>query len=201
MAAAERRALILDAARDAFADSGFHETSLDSVAGRAGVSKALIYEHFDSKRELYLAMLEMHAHDLIDRINAAVAESEPGEDRLRAGAEAFFTFVQERRGAWRIMFRNAGDPDVAVWINRLRDEVAAVIVLLMSEDAKAKGLQDPTLPLTVEMIAQQLVGSMQALADWWDLHPQVPKEQMVQAAMDFVWIGQERLSQGERWEP
>jgi AcrR family transcriptional regulator len=199
MNAADRRAAILDAARSAFADRGYHETSLDSVADRAGVSKALLYEHFSSKRELYVAMLEMHVHELVERISGAVAGAEPGEARMRAGVEAFFGFVEERRGAWRIMFRNAGDPDVAVRLDRLRDEVATAIVQLMSEEASRKGLDFPKLPQFVEMIAQQMVGAMQSLADWWDLHRKVPKEEVVQAAMDFAWVGQERISQGQRF--
>ena len=199
MAAADRRAAILDAARSAFAESGYHETSLDSVADRAGVSKALLYEHFASKRELYVAMLEMHVHELVERISGAVARAEPGEARMLAGVEAFFGFVEERRGAWRIMFRNSSDPDVAVRLDRLRDEVAAAIIQLMSEEAERTGLDFPKLPQMVEMIAQQLVGAMQSLADWWDLHRKVPRDEVVQAAMDFAWIGQERISRGERW--
>jgi AcrR family transcriptional regulator len=199
MTAADRRAAILDAARFAFADSGYHETSLDSVAERAGVSKALLYEHFSSKRELYVAMLEMHVHELVERISGAVAEAEPGEARMLAGVEAFFAFVDERRGAWRIMFRNASDPDVAVRLDRLRDEVAAAIVQLMSDEVERKGLDFPNLSQLVEMIAQQIVGAMQSLADWWDLHRKVPTEEVVRAAMDFAWIGQERISRGERW--
>jgi AcrR family transcriptional regulator len=199
MSAADRREAILVAARSAFAERGFHETSLDSVAERAGVSKALLYEHFSSKRELYVAMLEMHVHELVDRISGAVAGAEPGEPRMRAGLDAFFGFVEERRGAWRIMFRNSDDPDVAVRLDRLRDEVAAAIIQLMSEDAAAKGLDFPKMPQMVEMIAQQLVGAMQSLADWWDLHRDVPREDVLQVAMDFAWMGQERLSRGERW--
>ena len=199
MSAADRREVILDAARYAFAERGYHETSLDSVAERAGVSKALLYEHFSSKRELYVAMLEMHVHELVERIAGAVAGAEPGEARMRAGIEAFFGFVQERRGAWRIMFRNADDPDVAVRLDRLRDEVASAIIQLMSEEAERRELDFPKLPQMVEMIAQQLVGAMQSLADWWDLHRKVPKQEVVQVAMDFAWIGQERVSQGERW--
>jgi AcrR family transcriptional regulator len=199
MSAADRRAAILDASRGAFAERGFHQTSLDAVAERAGVSKALLYEHFGSKRELFAAMLEMHVHELIERINGAVAAAEPGEARLRAGLEAFFDFVEERRGAWRIMFRNPADPDVAESIGRLRDEVSAAIVQVMSEEAEAKGLEGPDLPVLVEMVAQQLVGAMQSLADWWDLHPSVPREELIRGAMDFVWVGQERLSRGERW--
>jgi AcrR family transcriptional regulator len=199
MSAADRREAILDAARSAFAERGFHGTSLDSVAERAGVSKALLYEHFSSKRELYVAMLEMHVHELVERISGAVAGAEPGEPRMRAGLEAFFGFVEERRGAWRIMFRNSDDPDVSIRLDRLRDEVAAAIVQLMSEEAAAKGLDFPKMPQMVEMIAQQLVGAMQSLADWWDLHRDVPRDDVLQVAMDFAWMGQERLSRGERW--
>ena len=199
MSAADRRELILDAARGAFAERGFHQTSLDAVADRAGVSKALLYEHFASKRELYVAMLEMHVHELLERINGAVAGAEPGEPRMRAGLEAFFGFVEERRGAWRIMFRNSDDPDVSVRLDRLRDEVAAAIVQLMSEEAASKGIVFPKMPQTVEMIAQQLVGAMQSLADWWDLHRDVPRDEVIQVAMDFAWMGQDRLSRGERW--
>jgi hypothetical protein len=99
------------------------------------------------------------------------------------------------------MFRNAGDPDVAVRLDRLRDEVAAAIVQLMSEEAQRRGLDFPELPQLVEMIAQQMVGAMQSLADWWDLHRTVPKDEVIQAAMDFAWVGQERISRGERWDP
>jgi AcrR family transcriptional regulator len=201
MTAADRRVAILDASRDAFADTGYHQTSLDAVAERAGVSKALLYEHFSSKRELYVAMLEIHVAELIERIAGAIAEAEPGEARMRAGLEAFFGFVEERRGTWRIMFSNATDPDVAVRLDRLRDQVAAAIAQLMGEEAERKGLDFPKLPQLIEMIAQQMVGAMQSLADWWDLHRKVPKEEVIQAAMDFAWVGQERISQGQRWEP
>ena len=199
MAAADRRAAILDAARLAFADGVYHEVSLDAVAERAGVSKALLYEHFDSKRELYLAMLEMHTQDLVERIGGAVAGAEPGEPRLLAGLEAFLDFVQDRRGGWRIIFRNAGDPDVAASMARLRDGVAAAVAALMSEEAAAAFPDAPEREQTIQIVAQQLVGAMQSLADWWELHPEVPRERILQVAMDFVWVGQERLSQGERW--
>ena len=154
--------------------------------------KALLYEHFSSKRELYVAMLEMHVHELLERISGAVAGADPGEPRMRAGLEAFFGFVEERRGAWRIMFRNSDDPDVSVRLDRLRDEVAAAIVQLMSEEAASKGIEFPKMPQTVEMIAQQLVGAMQSLADWWDLHRDVPRDEVIQVAMDFAWMGQDQ---------
>lgn len=201
MSAADRRAAILEAARLAFAEGGFHEVSLDAVAARAGVSKALLYEHFDSKRALYRAMLEMHTADLVGRIGAAVEAAGPVEAKLLAGIDAFLDFVGDRRGGWKVIFRNAGDPDVAASLAELRDGVAVAVAALISEEA-AETLPDaPEREQMLQMAAQQLVGAMQALADWWELHPEVPRERVRQAAMDFVWIGQERLSLGERWTP
>jgi len=199
MSATDRRQLILKAARLAFAEGGYHEVSLASVAERAGVSKALLYEHFGSKRALYQAMLEMHTQDLVGRIAAAVAAAEPGEPRLLAGLNAFFDFVQDPRGGWRVIFRNAGDPDVAASLAELRDGVAAAVAALMSEEAEAHFPDAPERAQMLQMVAQQLVGAMQSLADWWELHPEVPRKRILQVAMDFVWTGQERLSRGERW--
>jgi AcrR family transcriptional regulator len=199
MAAADRRIAILEAARLAFAEGNYHEVSLDTVAERAGVSKALLYEHFASKRELYQAMLELHTQDLVGRIGTAVTAAEPGEPRLLAGLNAFLDFVQDRRGGWRVIFRNAGDPDVAASIGQLRDGVAAAVAALMSEEAEEAFPDAPEREQMLQMVAQQLVGAMQSLADWWELHPEVPREEVLQAAMDFVWVGQDRLSRGERW--
>ena len=199
MPASDRRALILESAREVFAEGGYHQTSLEEVASRAGVSKALLYEHFSSKRELHAAMLEAHVHELIERINAALVDAEPGEGRLRAGLEAFFTFLEERRGAAAIMLRNTGDPDVAEWLGRLREVIGLQIVTLMTEEAKELIEADPELRVGIEMIAQQQIGAIQSLADWWGEHREVPKERVIATAMDFAWLGMERVSSGERW--
>ena len=199
MPASDRRILILEAAREAFAEGGYHQTSLDTVAERAEVSKALIYEHFASKRELHAAMLEQHVTELLKRLGATLAAAEPGEARMRAGTEVFFTFLEERRGAAAIMLRNTGDPDVAEWLARLREQVGAAIVALMSEEMAAEIERDPRLKVSIEMLAQQQIGAVQSLADWWGEHRDVPKEDVVAAVMELAWVGLDRISQGERW--
>src|SRR3954468_21985252 len=92
MPAAERREAILAAALDAFGPGGYHGTSLDDVAAKAGVSKALIYEHFGSKEELHGALLGGYVSELLGRVLDAVEAEEPGEERMRAGLDAFFAF-------------------------------------------------------------------------------------------------------------
>jgi len=200
MSAADRREAILGAALDAFADGGYHETSLDAVAERAGISKALIYEHFDSKRDLHGALLETYGRELLDRVTAAIAGATPGEARLRAGIDAFLGFVEERRDAWRMLVRNAGEPDVARSVEVLQADAASAIGALMAEDAEAAQLlRREQSGLAIETLAQQLTGAVRALANWWDENREVPRETVLTMAMEFAWLGLERLGEGERW--
>ena len=200
MSAADRRVVILDAALDAFAERGYHETSLDAVAERAGISKALIYEHFASKRDLHRALLETYGRELLARVTEAIAAAEHGGPRLEAGVDAFLRFVEERRDAWRMLVRNATEPDVARSVEQLQSDAAQAIGALMAEDAEAAQLTDRAqAALDIEMFAQQLTGSVRALANWWDEHREVPRERVLAIAMEFAWLGLDRLGQGERW--
>jgi AcrR family transcriptional regulator len=200
--AAERRAAILDAALDAFADNGFHQTSLEAVAERAAISKALIYEHFESKRDLHRALLETYVHELLSRVIAATEAAEPGEVRLRAGAEAFLGFVEKRREAWRMLVRNPEEPGVAELVGRLQGEAAEAIAELMQAEVPRQRRDDPAeARLATEMLAEQLVGALRALGNWWDDHREVPREKVLAMLMEFAWLGFDRLSRGERWPP
>jgi AcrR family transcriptional regulator len=200
MSAAARREQILAVALDVFAAGGYHETTLDDVAARAGISKALIYEHFESKRELHVALLERYVRELLERVVDAIAGISEHEERLRAGVDAFLMFVEERRDAWRFVFRNFADPEVAESVARLREEIAAMIAGLMRADAPPGWTDDPAMVSEIEMIAQQLTGGFQALANWWDEHRDVPRERVLQSFMDYAWIGLARGADGERWE-
>jgi AcrR family transcriptional regulator len=199
MSAESRRAVILGAALDAFAAGGYNETSLEDVAARAGISKALIYEHFSSKRELFRALLNTYVGELMERVVGTIAQAEPGEDRLREGVAAFLAYVEERREAWRMLVRNVSDPEIATLLERLRHEVAGSITVLMEEEAPPELLPGAERDLAITMVAEQIVGAVQSLANWWDENREVPRATVLGIAMDFMWLGMERLGEGERW--
>src|SRR5215218_9748421 len=113
LTAGQRRAAIQSSALEVFAERGYHSSSIDDIAGAAGISKALIYEHFSSKQELYASLLDQHAGELFERLAGVVVETDTGSARLEAGLDAFFSFVEERREAWQMLFREATDPEVA----------------------------------------------------------------------------------------
>jgi AcrR family transcriptional regulator len=201
LSAQERRTAILDSALEVFAERGYHPSSIDDIARAAGISKALIYEHFGSKKELHMSLLEEHAGELFERLAVAVAEVEGGAPRLTTGLEAFFGFVEERRDAWRMLFRDVADPEVAAVLNRIVAQVTAVVAGLIAEDpgSRTRVEDEAQREQAIGMLAQMLVGSVQSLANWWADHQELPRDRLVELVMDFAWVGLERMSAGERW--
>ena len=61
----ERRAILLAAALEVFTAAGYHSAAMDEIADRAGVSKPVLYQHFPSKLDLYLAVLDLHIDSLV----------------------------------------------------------------------------------------------------------------------------------------
>jgi AcrR family transcriptional regulator len=198
LSAEERRRAILEAAQDVFAVSGYHGSSIDEIAHAAGISKALIYEHFPSKKDLHVSLLDTHVQELFDRLAVNAATREPGDVRLRNGIDAFFGWVEERRAPFRMLFRDAVEPEVADVLRRIQEQATAAVAALIATEpaARVPGTRDPRQGIT--MLAQQLTGAMQSLALWWDDHLDVPRQALVDSAMDFCWLGLERVRAGER---
>ena len=204
MSAADRREAILDAALDEFAGAGFYETSLEGVAARAGISKALIYEHFASKRDLHEALLGRYRQDLLQRVIAALSRTGSPEQRLINGADAFLGFVEENREPWKLMVRSPLEAGQGGGVAREQGEMAHAVAALVHGDVpeEMERQQGPAeAELRVEFFAQQLVGALRALANFWDDHREIPRQRLVQASMNFVYFGLERNIRGERWEP
>jgi len=189
MPAPLRRETILAAAEEVFARSGYHGASLDDIAQAAGISKALIYEHFASKRELHASLVGAHVEEIFRRLQANAAAGKPPEQRLRGGIDAFLSFVEEHREAWRALFRDAADPEVADVIERVQAQATAVIAALIAADPEAPHEGERA----IEMHAALLSGAVQSLANWWYDHQEVPRERLVQRTMEFCWIGIDRL--------
>ncbi len=110
----ERRKQLLWAARVAFAQSGFHETSMNDVAAVAGVTKPVVYQRFDSKRALYREVLD----DIGERLQASVfqtaAQATTPREQVEAGFAAYIDFVQEDPDGFKLLFSGASRED-AEW--------------------------------------------------------------------------------------
>jgi AcrR family transcriptional regulator len=127
--AARRRDQLLAAALDRFGAQGFHDTSMEDIAEEAGVTKPVLYQHFPSKRTLYIELLETVGGELRRAIADGAVNAVGPAQRVRAGFEAYFGFVSERTSSFKLLFNSAarqGDEFSGV-IRRLEDDIAAMI--------------------------------------------------------------------------
>jgi AcrR family transcriptional regulator len=182
------REKLLDAGRELFGEQGFEATSIADIGRRAEIAKSVLYHHFGSKAALYE---ELVRHDA-DALVAAVAEAVPprGEDgpRLRPGVDAFLRHLSEHPGTWRLMTRDPpADPALRALHDRTDREVAKALRELLAMPAKVRAKPD-----IVELVAL----AVRTYARWWQDHPNVPREDIVEAIGDFAAAAARRIGAG-----
>lgn len=136
----QRRRQLLDIACRVFADRGFHASSMDDIARAAGVTKPVLYQHFTSKRALFLEVLHDVGGQLLARLGTATAEATTGRARVQAGFAAYFRFVTENEAAFRVLFGAAArnDAEAAVVVDSILDDVSDAISLLIEIEGSAE---------------------------------------------------------------
>jgi AcrR family transcriptional regulator len=159
---AERRALIVESAGRLFGERGYERTRLEDIAAAAGVTKPIVYRHFDSKRDLYLALLDRHRDDLPTFTAGMPAEGTP-EERLRAVLDGWLDYVEAHSYAWKMLFRDAGGgPEIAARRREVHAEARAVLVALIRSLAAS-----PLPRRELEPLAELMSMGMAALVLWW----------------------------------
>ena len=102
--AQESRKRILESAREIFFRDGFEAANLDEVAQRAGVAKGTIYRHFESKAELYVAVLAENADVFVDRLRQTIDPGLPADAQIRRTGFFYFKHYTENREYFRIFW-------------------------------------------------------------------------------------------------
>src|SRR6202045_3970852 len=102
----ERRRQLLDAALEVFVAQGYHAASMDEIAERAGVSKPVLYQHFPSKLDLYLALLDQSVDALVETVRDALRSTADNKQRVAATFSAYFEFVESEGQAYRLVFES-----------------------------------------------------------------------------------------------
>ncbi len=195
----ERRSVIERAAARLFAERGYDGTSLLSIAAVAGVSRAVVYDHFSSKRELYTHLVTVEGAELLRQVQEVASEpaSDPAEGMSRS-IDAFFGWMQEHPLGWRLLFCDSPtDAELAASHRGAHDQATVAIAALLAQAALAQGR--PIEPRRAEMLAVALKQATNGLASWWYEHREVPRDQVVAAAMDVCWQGLRALGDGDRW--
>jgi AcrR family transcriptional regulator len=180
---AERRALIVEAAGQAFGERGYDGVTLHEIAAAAGVTKPVLYRHFDSKRALYLALLARHRDDLARFAELIPAAGDP-KDRLRAVLEAWLAYVEEHWYAWKMLFRDTGgDAEVAAFRAEVHAEARRVLARMIRD------LGEVEIPRReVQPLAELMSMGMASLVLWWIEGAPVSRQAILDA-IARTWAG------------
>ena len=173
----ERREMNALAAGRLFAENGYVGTRMEDVAAAAHVTKPMVYRHFDSKKDLYLALLARHEEDLPTFLEG-VDISQEGEEPIRAVLEIWLDYVRANSHAWSMLFRDSSG-DEQIQAARVRVSLTARQVMAGFIAARA-GSRMP--PAQVEPTAELVTSGLAGLAMWWIDRPEVPKAVMVDVA-------------------
>jgi AcrR family transcriptional regulator len=191
MRAPERRAQLLDVARRVFGSSGFHAVSMETVAKEAGVTKPILYDHFPSKKELYLALIDADLSVLHERVRVALDSPSGNRERIRASFQAYFDFVDEHAGGFRLLMQEAvGAEDV------FRERVAGVRDQILSEVAdlivrESQGRLDRE---HADTVALALVGMVETVAQRDPGGAHERRQAAVDTLVRLAWRGITELS-------
>jgi AcrR family transcriptional regulator len=157
----QRRIQLLDAASEVFAAKGYHAAAMDDIADVAGVSKPVLYQHFPSKLDLYLALLDQSCDRLVEVVEEALAATEDNADRVIATVAAFYEFVSST-SSFRFVFESdlTGDGAVQQRLSRVNSEISDAIADVIAEDTSLPRQQ-------AKLLAVCLVGIAQVSARYW----------------------------------
>ena len=182
----QRRAQLLDAANEVFTTRGYHAAAMDEIAAAAGISKPVLYQHFDSKLDLYVALLDRACDSLLGVVQVALGSTDRNADRVVAVIGAFYDFVTSAGGEFRFVFESdlTGDGRVQDRLWQVNNDVADSIAAVIAEDTRMP-------PEQAKLLAISLVGLAQVSARYWvsDRSASIGLEQAKQLVSTLAWRG------------
>jgi AcrR family transcriptional regulator len=185
MSRSQRRAQLLAAARAVFGAQGYHAAAMDEIAERAGVSKPVLYQHFPGKLDLYRALVESAANEMVRTVRAAMRSTTDNKARVHAAVQAYFDVVSSRDGAMRLVFETdtRATPEIAEIVDRATSDCIDAVTEVVTADA---GLE----PDRARLLAVGLVGLSTTAARYWlDAGLQPPREDAIALMSTLAWRG------------
>ena len=183
LSAPARREQILDVALEVFGQAGYHGASMNDVADAAGVTKPVLYQHFDSKRQLFRALLEEVGNRMLSAIAKATADAPDGKSQTERGFRAYFRWVAEDRDEFKLLYSSGTrrDDEFRDAIRRITDQAASAIAPLIAVDIE---------PEHRHTIAHAIVGLAEgASRRLVDLDEHFDPDEVARQVSDLAWAG------------
>jgi AcrR family transcriptional regulator len=158
---------------------------MDEIAERAGVSKPVLYQHFPGKLELYLALLDESAEELVKTMSDALSSTTDNRQRVPATFKAFYDFVAGAGEAFRLVFESdlSNEPAVRERLDKAMYNCADMVSQFIRDDA---GVDDDE----AHLLGMALVGMAQVSARYWlSTDRAIPKDAAEQLIAKLAWRG------------
>ena len=196
-----RRPMVLDAALEIFAEGGFADASMQAIAERAGVSKAVLYDCFPGgKQEIYYALLERGEEKFMDHMRAVLERTArlPLDEGLRQGLRAFLEYAEIHPHSFQVIFGEPGtrDPEVARRTERAREQIVGLMRQRTQDITRAAGLEMGPL---WDVYPRVTVAVAEEIARWLLREPQVPRDTVVEMIVLWFMKGYEQIIPNEAW--
>jgi len=174
MRAGDRRELVLAAAAQAFGELGYERVTLEAIAAAAGVTKPVVYRHFESKEALYLALLDQHREDMPTFV-ADLPPDLPFRELVGRILGVWFGYAEENAHGWRMLFRDSGGTE-AIRESRQRMYVDARAVLAAFLRAHPAFELEPA---EVEPAAEAIRGALSSLVLLGQEQPRIERAALI----------------------
>jgi len=180
-----RRTQLMVAGLEVFTEKGFHLASMDDIAKRAGVSKPILYQHFSSKEDFYLGVLDERVEVIVQQIADAIEGADGNRNRLEAAIACYFQLVDDADHGFRLIFESDFTMNHEVRA-RVEDVVAQVSRVVGTEVANQTGKSIGE----ANILAGGLCGMAQAAAwRWLRLGRPIGMEAAIAQTLDLAWNG------------
>jgi AcrR family transcriptional regulator len=181
---AVREQQMLDAAVQMFSVNGYHETSMDTIAAEAQISKPMLYLYYGSKEDLFGACLNREMSRFIDAVRADIDFTQSPKDLLRNTIGSFLRYIDANRASWIVMYTQATSSQAfAQTVREGREQIIELVAGLVRS-----GSRTPRPDPEHQMMAVALVGAGEAMATRLSTGD-IDVDEAAELMIDLFWHG------------
>ncbi|AGZ51744.1 TetR/AcrR family transcriptional regulator [Mycobacterium kansasii] len=181
---AVREQQMLDAAVQMFSLNGYHETSMDTIAAAAQISKPMLYLYYGSKEDLFGACLNREMNRFIDALRADIDLTVSPKDLLRNAIVSFLRYIDTNRASWIVMYTQATSSQAfAQTVREGREQIIDLVAGMLHA-----GTRSPRSDAEIDMMAVALVGAGEAVGTRLSVGD-IDVDEAAEMMIDLFWHG------------
>ncbi|MDQ7809265.1 TetR/AcrR family transcriptional regulator [Amycolatopsis sp. A133] len=185
-----RRKEFVEAALRAL-DTHGPDLGMEDVAAEAGVTKPVLYRHFDDKADLYVALGQRGTEILFERLIPAINAELAPVPRIRMALDAFFTVIEEHPNLYRLLAH--GRPEKPVSSDVVAEDkelIATALTALLGDYMRMFNMDSGA----AEPWAHGIVGMVQNTGEWWLDRRSMSRDAVVEYLTQIIWAAIDGLT-------